>query len=70
MQRQQLVYRDSVTCNPKLSFVCGDNNPLSICPGSCQKCYNDDLENLKTSRGVSTITSYRSNYCILMTAQN
>ena len=59
-----------VACNPQLSFMCTGNNPLSTCPASCQKCYNDDLENLKNSLGASTITSYQPNYYILTTAQN
>src|SRR5215469_14792260 len=59
-----------VACNPQLSFMCTGNNPLSTCPSSCQKCYNDDLANLRDSLGVSTITSYQPNYYILTTAQN
>jgi hypothetical protein len=59
-----------VACNPQLSFACTGGNPLSTCPRSCQACYNNDLANLKSSLGVSTITSYQPNYYILTTAQN
>lgn len=59
-----------VACNPQLSFTCTNGNPLSTCPRSCQTCYNDDLTHLKSSLGVSTLTSYQPNYYILTTAEH
>ncbi len=55
-------------CNPQLSFNC-DNPTISLCPASCQKCYDADLANLKDKLAVTTITSYQPNYYILTTAQ-
>ena len=56
-------------CNPQLSFTCPSGDPLSLCPSSCQACYDSDLANLKKSLSVSTITSYQPNYYILKAAK-
>ncbi len=57
-----------VACNPQLSFTCPTGDPLSLCPTSCQSCYNADLANLQSSLKTSTITSYQPNYYILTAA--
>jgi hypothetical protein len=59
-----------VACNPQLSFSCAGNQSLSVCPTTCQACYNNDLNNLRTTLNVSTITSYQPNYYILTAAKN
>ena len=52
-------------CNPQLSFACPTGDPLSLCPTSCQACYEADLAHLQSSLSVSSITSYQPNYYIL-----
>lgn len=60
-----------VACSPQLSFTCPmTGKTLDNCPASCQTCYDDDLDTIKNTLSVDTITIYQPNYYILTAAKD
>lgn len=60
-----------VACSPQVGFTCPGSgmNTLDNCPASCQTCYDSDLDTIKNTLSVDTITIYQPNYYILTAAK-
>jgi hypothetical protein len=60
-----------VACSPQVGFTCpAMGSTLDNCPTMCQACYDSDLDTIKNTLSVDTITIYQPNYYILTAAEN
>ena len=60
-----------VACNPQVGFTCpATGKTLDNCPTMCQSCYDTDLDTIKNTLSVDTITIYQPNYYILTAAKS
>lgn len=60
-----------VACSPQLAFTCpATGKTMDNCPATCQTCYDGDLDTIKNTLSVDTITIYQPNYYILTAANS